>query len=91
MRSTVVVMTKCILVSLVLLSVVANANDEKEQGLQSYYVKGTPTKSVIALNETSFQEAIQDPANPLWFLKFYAPWYVPCVFPPLRVSSTVFR
>ena len=76
MRATVVVLTKCILVSLVLL--VANANDD--------YVKGTPTNSVIALSETTFQEAIQDPANPLWFLKFYAPWYVPC-FPCVLYHS----
>ncbi len=39
------------------------------------YVHGTPVKSVIALDGTSFHAAIKDPANPFWFLKFYAPWY----------------
>jgi hypothetical protein len=72
---TAIVITKFILLSLVLL--LANAKDETEQdhgGL--HFDKGTPTSSVIALNETTFQDAIKDPANPLWFLKFYAPWYV---------------
>jgi hypothetical protein len=41
------------------------------------YVHGTPVNSVIALDDASFPAAIKDPANPFWFLKFYAPWYEP--------------
>jgi hypothetical protein len=38
------------------------------------YVGGTPHSKVIDLDDVSFPEAMKDPSNPLWFLKFYAPW-----------------
>ena len=45
--------------------------------VRAEYQGGSPHKAVVHLDETSFEDAIKDPANPLWFLKFYAPWYVP--------------
>ena len=46
------------------------------------YVGGTPHDKPIHLENDSFQTAIDDEANPFWFLKFYAPWcghwYVEC-------------
>ncbi len=35
---------------------------------------GTPHDSVQTLTGTTFDTALNDPANGLWFLKFYAPW-----------------
>jgi thiol-disulfide isomerase/thioredoxin len=40
------------------------------------YSDATPHKAVVHLGGDSFDQAIKDPANPFWFLKFYAPWYV---------------
>eukprot|EP00980_Cylindrotheca_fusiformis_P001973 scaffold443_cov125-Cylindrotheca_fusiformis.AAC.22 len=42
------------------------------------YTPGTPHDAVVQLDKNSFPEAINDPANPLWFLKFYAPWCGHC-------------
>jgi hypothetical protein len=35
---------------------------------------GTPADEVVALKVENYHQALQDPANSLWFLKFYAPW-----------------
>ena len=35
-----------------------------------------PHSTVQDLTDASFDSALKDPANDLWFLKFYAPWYV---------------
>lgn len=40
------------------------------------YTPGVVARRVVNLKRDSFKQAIEDPANPLWFLKFYAPWYV---------------
>lgn len=42
------------------------------------YVGGTPHDKPVDLGDDSFQAAIEDPANPFWFLKFYAPWCGHC-------------
>mmetsp|Transcript_10543 Transcript_10543/g.25395 ORF Transcript_10543/g.25395 Transcript_10543/m.25395 type:complete len:435 (-) Transcript_10543:178-1482(-) len=42
------------------------------------YNGGTPHEKPVDLDNDSFQAAIDDPANPLWFLKFYAPWCGHC-------------
>ena len=39
---------------------------------------GTPHDKVIALNGSNLQSSIDDPANPLWLLKYYAPWCGHC-------------
>jgi len=41
-------------------------------------VPGIPHSKVINLTETNFETMITDPANGLWFLKFYAPWCGHC-------------
>lgn len=46
--------------------------------VNSEYAGGAAHSSVIHLDEESFPQAIKDPANPLWFLKFYAPWCGHC-------------
>jgi hypothetical protein len=40
----------------------------------SQYTPGIPQSRVISLGPSTFPEAVKDIANPLWFLKFYAPW-----------------
>jgi len=42
------------------------------------YVGGTPHDKPVDLDNDSFQVAIDDVANPFWFLKFYAPWCGHC-------------
>jgi len=37
---------------------------------------GTAVQEVVPLTKANFKLAVQDPANPFWLLKFYAPWYV---------------
>lgn len=39
---------------------------------------GTPTMHAVALIKNNFDLAINDPANPIWLLKFYAPWCGHC-------------
>ena len=39
---------------------------------------GTPHSTVQPLTKEHFRQAIEDPANGLWFLKFYAPWCGHC-------------
>jgi hypothetical protein len=45
---------------------------------ESSYTPGNPTQGqVVALTRAGLDEALADhAANPLWLLKFYAPWYV---------------
>lgn len=52
------------------LGVAAAAASKEQQGMAS----GTPHGQVVTLTESNFEDAISDPANGLWFLKFYAPW-----------------
>ena len=35
---------------------------------------GKPHSTVITLKDNNFDEHLNDPANGLWLLKFYAPW-----------------
>lgn len=37
---------------------------------------GTATEKVVALTKANFKLAVQDPSNPFWLLKFFAPWCV---------------
>lgn len=39
---------------------------------------GKPHSTVITLTATNFDEHLNDPANGLWLLKFYAPWCGHC-------------
>mmetsp|Transcript_46 Transcript_46/g.111 ORF Transcript_46/g.111 Transcript_46/m.111 type:complete len:491 (-) Transcript_46:413-1885(-) len=39
---------------------------------------GKPHSSVITLGEKNFDDHLNDPANGLWLLKFYAPWCGHC-------------
>ena len=42
----------------------------------SYYVANSIANQVFTLDGNNFHIAINNPNNPLWLLKFYAPWYV---------------
>lgn len=42
------------------------------------YEHGMATQNVVVLNIENMQTALQDPANPFWLLKFYAPWCGHC-------------
>lgn len=44
-------------------------------GVEAY---GKPHATVQTLTALNFQRALEDPANGLWFLKFYAPWCGHC-------------
>lgn len=35
---------------------------------------GQPQSSVVVLTTSNFQDMLEDPANGLFLLKFYAPW-----------------
>jgi hypothetical protein len=37
---------------------------------------GVVQEDIVALGMTTFDNAIQDIANPLWLIEFHAPWYV---------------
>ena len=39
---------------------------------------GTPHSTVVDLTSDTFDDHLSDPANGLWFLKFYAPWCGHC-------------
>lgn len=39
---------------------------------------GTPHSTVVDLTADTFDDHLSDPANGLWFLKFYAPWCGHC-------------
>jgi hypothetical protein len=45
-------------------------------GQEDEFVPGSVVNKVVPLGHNNFKQAIEDPANPLWLLKFYAPWYV---------------
>jgi hypothetical protein len=42
--------------------------------MNSEYVPGEPKHTPVELSRFTFQNALEDPANSLWLLKFYAPW-----------------
>jgi len=42
------------------------------------YTSGTPHASVVTLGNDSIDDALKDPANSIWLLKFYAPWCGHC-------------
>jgi len=56
------------------LAVVAGFLGSLVASVSGEYQGGKPHREVVQLDGTSFHDAIKDPANPLWFLKFYAPW-----------------
>ena len=37
---------------------------------------GTPHDSVVVMTTQNFSTLLEDPANGLFLIKFYAPWYV---------------
>ena len=37
---------------------------------------GTPHESVVVMTTQNFSTLLEDPANGLFLIKFYAPWYV---------------
>lgn len=45
---------------------------------ESSIVTGKPHEAVLTLTNANFAKAIDDPANPKWLLKFYAPWCGHC-------------
>jgi hypothetical protein len=54
----------------------APAKDDPEGAEALSYRPGVPTAgNVVALGASNFRAALEDPANPIWLLKFYAPWY----------------
>ena len=50
-------------------------------------VTGKPHKSVQTLDRTNFEDAIHDPANGLWFLKFYGTYHMSSIPPPLHGTT----
>ena len=43
------------------------------------FENGVAHKRPVDLTQATFEAALNDPANPVWLLKFYAPW-VSCNF-----------
>jgi protein disulfide-isomerase-like protein len=62
----------CLLGALALVpaNVIASESDE--------FVTGVAHKKPVDLTQSTFQAALEDPANPVWLLKFYAPWCGHC-------------
>ena len=60
----------------ILLAFVANFTIQGGEFIKIIAAAGVPHSTVQVLDSSNFEEAITDPANGLWFLKFYAPWYV---------------
>jgi hypothetical protein len=77
-RTILVTAAALLLAPLLLLAVAAAAapiKDNPEGGEALSYRPGTPTSGrVVALGLSNFQSALDDHANPIWLLKFYAPW-----------------
>jgi hypothetical protein len=38
------------------------------------FENGVAHKRPVDLTQSTFEAALNDPANPVWLLKFYAPW-----------------
>lgn len=43
---------------------------------EAIYQPGEIPNQPVRINKENFPFLLQDQANPLWLLKFYAPWYV---------------
>jgi hypothetical protein len=56
------------------------AADNDNDNNNDYYIPGIVANKVFMLRRDNFKIAIEDPANPVWLLKFYAPWYVKKIF-----------
>ena len=54
-------------------------------------VDGAAHSTVQVLNSENFDNALADPANGLWLLKFYAPWYVCRIFRSYRMSLSMIK
>jgi len=63
-------MLKCLYLALALFSSTVSTVEALDTG--------TPHSSVQTLTKANFRQAIQDPANGLWLLKFYAEWCGHC-------------
>lgn len=72
---------RCHLMNISLLLFTTNlflfVNAGKSNNDPSYYVANSIANQVFTLDGNNFHIAINNPNNPLWLLKFYAPWYVP--------------
>jgi len=42
--------------------------------VEAEYSTGKVHQTPVDLSQSTFRKAIEDPANPFWLLKFYAPW-----------------
>ena len=62
MMSSSLLLTTFLLISAIIISAVQAADI------------GKPHSTVITLKDNNFDEHLNDPANGLWLLKFYAPW-----------------
>lgn len=67
MRSTHTLTLSFVILSLLCFSHLATAAEEEHK-------YGTAHKSVVHLTTSNFQTMLEDPANGLFLLKFYAPW-----------------
>lgn len=41
---------------------------------EAIYQPGEVPNAPVRINKENFQSMLQDKTNPLWLLKFYAPW-----------------
>lgn len=71
---SVLVLLQQLVTLLLLVGTTAAASDDAST--EPYYTGKSIAGHTQVLDDKTFELAINDPANPFWLLKFYAPWYV---------------
>lgn len=63
-----------IMLKLLLIIAALTASRADRPVKEGIYTPGEVPKKPVRINKENFQSMLEDKANPLWLLKFYAPW-----------------
>lgn len=58
---------------LLIIAALATCQADRAQK-EAIYKPGEVPNKPVRINKENFQSMLEDKANPLWLLKFYAPW-----------------